>query len=638
MRMAVTRPVSALVATGFLWPVAMIAALCLSVVGSAKADETHGAYFEFKQWEVYVDVTRNEFKSAGAFRMTITGPRGDAYREISLSESQYVRLSDVSIKVYDASGKLILTRSKKDMTRACGYGWAEVYRDVCVFFTTVDVPGYPFTIEYSYTQTGKSLFFLRGVQFQSQIPTARATFRLTCPALFGLYFKVDGAELEPVVNAGDAGTAVYVWQMDSIPAHTEIKHAPPGVGDPIQLRLAADEIVFENHALGKLTWAEIGRWYSELARGRYTVEDPDEHIDSPDRDLMKRMYDEVTSTIRYAAIEIGIGGWQPSTATETARRAYGDCKDMSTLLIGKLRAAGVRAYPALVLTRSHGVIDAAFPSFDFNHVIVAAIMGSDTIWMDPTCATCPWGDIPWEVEGVDVLAVTDNGGELWRTPVGDNSDNTTVRVTTVWLSPGKPPHYRVECRFWGNDASSLRHLVPRLDGDGRQRLATRLLGGGPQYGVDSVHVAGLDRYDGPLHISIWSKARRANRVVGDAEYIAAMPFAHRPSFDRVDLTERSLALANHVPELYIDSVMLIIEHANSMDEILLPDSIQVTSLVGNATFRCRRLDTAIVSVLTRAYERVVVEPSEFDALAGWRAAVRSGLDSQIKVIHGGTER
>ena len=48
--------------------------------------------------------------------------------------------------------------------------------------------------------------------------------------------------------------------------------------------------------------------------------------------------------IRYAAIEIGIGGFQPHPASQVFSNRYGDCKDKATILSAMLAQIGVKSY------------------------------------------------------------------------------------------------------------------------------------------------------------------------------------------------------------------------------------------------------------------------------------------------------
>ena len=107
------------------------------------------------------------------------------------------------------------------------------------------------------------------------------------------------------------------------------------------------------------SWDEAGRLYHALF---------DEPAEKPDTDIAAQvetlvsgkpmtlskidaLYNYVSREIRYVAIEIGIGGYQPHPAPDVYKNKYGDCKDKATLLMTMLDHIGLRGYPALVGTR-----------------------------------------------------------------------------------------------------------------------------------------------------------------------------------------------------------------------------------------------------------------------------------------------
>ena len=47
--------------------------------------------------------------------------------------------------------------------------------------------------------------------------------------------------------------------------------------------------------------------------------------------------------IRYVAIQLGIGGWQPHRASEVFQHRYGDSKDKATLLSTLLQQVGIES-------------------------------------------------------------------------------------------------------------------------------------------------------------------------------------------------------------------------------------------------------------------------------------------------------
>ena len=93
----------------------------------------------------------------------------------------------------------------------------------------------------------------------------------------------------------------------------------------------------------------------------------------------------VQQRIRYVGLELGDGAYFPRPPELTVARGYGDCKDVTVLLISALRHLGIEAHPVLAHTRTGHGIDPAFPTpYRFNHVMVVAEIDGRRHWLDPT--------------------------------------------------------------------------------------------------------------------------------------------------------------------------------------------------------------------------------------------------------------
>jgi hypothetical protein len=146
------------------------------------------------------------------------------------------------------------------------------------------------------------------------------------------------------------------------------------------------------------------------------------------RERLAALLGYVQKAVRYVAVEVGIGGYQPFPPAAVLERKWGDCKDKAFLLIDMLREAGIEAHPVLILSTDDERIDALFPSpNEFNHAIVAvpaegiAAPGDPVaggfLFLDPTQTI---GSLRWLHPGVqdqDALVVTPGGGVLVRTPI-----------------------------------------------------------------------------------------------------------------------------------------------------------------------------------------------------------------------------
>ena len=117
-----------------------------------------------------------------------------------------------------------------------------------------------------------------------------------------------------------------------------------------------------------------------MARGREAVTPAIEAVarrgpSEGDPSALERMLASATMVrdrVRYVAVELGIGGFQPHAAAETLSNLYGDCKDKGTLLQSVLAAGGMTSYPLLVNLGGRMSLPAESPVWVFNHLVLAA--------------------------------------------------------------------------------------------------------------------------------------------------------------------------------------------------------------------------------------------------------------------------
>lgn len=77
-------------------------------------------------------------------------------------------------------------------------------------------------------------------------------------------------------------------------------------------------------------------------------------------------------------------GHVPFTLSEIAERGYGDCKDLTIVLVAMLKAAGIEAEPAWV-SRGPYAEAMLLPNMQLaDHAIVRAKVGQQVWWLDPT--------------------------------------------------------------------------------------------------------------------------------------------------------------------------------------------------------------------------------------------------------------
>ena len=110
-----------------------------------------------------------------------------------------------------------------------------------------------------------------------------------------------------------------------------------------------------------LNWQGMGSWYGGLYSGQiYASEAIKQEVNvltagktSP-LAKMQAIAQFMLHDIRYVAISLGIGGYQPHAASEVFSHRYGDCKDKATLMRTMLREIGVDSYHVVINTERRG--------------------------------------------------------------------------------------------------------------------------------------------------------------------------------------------------------------------------------------------------------------------------------------------
>jgi len=184
-------------------------------------------------------------------------------------------------------------------------------------------------------------------------------------------------------------------------------------------------------------WKQVAQWYAKLQGERMTVDDSvrkkaGELTKGADTatEKARRLYDYVARNVRYVSISLGVGRYQPHSASDVLQNGYGDCKDKHTLFSALLRAEGIQSYPVLI--DSSRKLDADIPSpAQFDHVITAARLGTgmELTWLDTTPEVTPFGLILYQLRNKQaVVAAEDSEGGLQRTPA-DSPIKTFMHFT-----------------------------------------------------------------------------------------------------------------------------------------------------------------------------------------------------------------
>ncbi|WP_373489225.1 DUF3857 domain-containing protein [Blastomonas sp.] len=123
----------------------------------------------------------------------------------------------------------------------------------------------------------------------------------------------------------------------------------------------------------------------------------------------------VQDKVRFLAVGMDGGNYRPQSPDKTWDVRYGDCKAKTLLLLAMLHAMGITAEPVLAHVGLGDLVPSRVPSaLAFNHVLVRATIGDDTLWLDGTGLGTRLADLRDTPALGHVLPVRAEGAELIR--------------------------------------------------------------------------------------------------------------------------------------------------------------------------------------------------------------------------------
>jgi len=392
------------------------------------------------------------------------------------------------------------------------------------------------TVAYEYEQRERPYILQDIWWFQSPDPVRQSRFILQLPP--GWRYKAAWIHHDTVVPQEDGNNQLH-WDLADVSAIEEEPEMPPA--ESIEGRMVVNYFP-PGGATGNSmdTWQDVGKWYAGLAVDR-RISSPEikqkvVDLTSGSTDTLSKLIaltSFVQKDVRYVAIEVGIGGYQPHPAASVFSNRYGDCKDKATLLAAMLHELGIDPFYVLVNTR-RGVIAPEYPpGLNFDHVILAIPLPADLpttalfavvshprygklLLFDPTSTLTPLGYLPSvEQANYGMLAAVD-GGELIRMPLLSPTVNRLWRTAHLTVAANGSIAGTVDEVRMGDPAEETRARLLAEQGSDRAKVIESFLGPFMDgFTLTKANVQNLDVYDKSFILSYQFAAPSYAQTAGD---------------------------------------------------------------------------------------------------------------------------
>lgn len=340
-------------------------------------------------------------------------------------------IKGIEAVVYDKNGKEIKKYKKRDFSDLSATG-SNLYSDNRILVIEHTPADFPFTFEFTYEKkTSSTAFFPQWDPSPIyQVSTVYSVFSLENPKQIPLTSRK--FNLEKFGAKVEETSSRYHYEIRNLNAIDREYLSPHYTEFTPVAKIAPSRFELEGKSGEIKDWRDFGIWQkTRLLAGRDKLPEKTilqisklvEHVDDP-KEKARIIYNYMQEKTRYISVQVGIGGWQPSTAMEVDKLGYGDCKGLTNYTQALLKSQGIESIYTIVNAGESGRdIDEDFVALQGNHVILTVPFEDETVFLECTNQQIPFNYIGTHTDDRKVLLITDEGGVMAKTHIYKASDN-----------------------------------------------------------------------------------------------------------------------------------------------------------------------------------------------------------------------
>ncbi len=468
-------------------------------------------------------------------------------------------------------------------------------------------------LEYSYDIQSKSVRFLEGWSFQSDIPTLESEFTALIPK--GIDFRPIYQGKRLISKYATAPT--NVWKLANIPALKEepyvtnrwnysetIRFQLEGYYTPKKDLSGGSEYVttsttWEKLADEILTMEQVARYLSRPAKAKPILEEI--VADRSEQGKAKNIYSYVQKTFSWNGNRRYFSEQTWNSLIESKKGSSGD---INLFLVGLLQGAGIDALPALVSTRSNGFVQKGYPlRSQFNQVLAYAKVGGKEFLLDATNPALPFGVL--EAENLNGEAyLLDKGNPRWI-PVAASLDNRTTFFAKYDIAQGM---LETRIKFDGHHAGDRRRKdIDRLKSELYASLEPL-----PEAEIDSFAVTNWKEIEMPLEVKAAVSAPLESVADGVIliSPITSSSLAKNPFISK----KRIYPVEFPYPFLYRHTNVIVVPEGMAVDEIPKEVVLALPNKYATFTYSAKQTGRNINVTSTLQLHKVKIPENYYAAL------------------------
>lgn len=352
--------------------------------------------------------------------------------------------------------------------------------------------------------------FLSGFYFSSYVPVLESELIVEVPNDVQLLYELQGDKTDKIQfsKRKRINKTIYKWKISNLDAFEFPKNAP-------NLNYYQAHIILR---IGKYADQTLLSDVDDLYKWYYHFVQP---IDEATNEKLQTLVDSLTNkaktplakaksifywvedNIQYIAFEDGLRGFRPDFAENVAQKRYGDCKDMTSLLVAMLRLVDIPAYFTWIGSRDipYTYAEVPTPLVD-NHMIVSALIDSSYYFLDATANYLSFGEPSYFIQNKQALIGKGKDKyEIVKIPSPAKNKNTFLDTCYLTIGENGKLYGKGKITLAGYPKSRITsHLLRASPKTTKNQITKLLKGKNYNLQITDYQLINLENKEKPLQI------------------------------------------------------------------------------------------------------------------------------------------
>ncbi|MBU0558324.1 MAG: DUF3857 domain-containing protein [Bacteroidetes bacterium] len=493
--------------------------------------------------------------------------------QLILWYDKFREVEELEGTIYNSKGEEIRELENREIYDYSAFGEYNLYDDARVKLAELYHNIFPYTVEFKYEVTYDG--FLNWPTWVSQetiAPVELSSFKVILKNEQELRYWCNKDSVSPVISYSEDGK-VFTWEANNL---AELEK--DAVNEDLEevstvVRIAPSKFELEGYSGDMYSWEKFGLWFYNLSEEKAALHESAHNkiksiINPVDDDYtkVKKLYKYLQSHTRYISVQLGIGGWQPFDAKYVSERGYGDCKALTNYMHSILKTVNIQSFPVLIKSGSYRyTFINEFPSNQFNHVILCVPLQNDTVWLECTSQSIPFGKISSSNENRNALMITKNGGIVVKTPISSAVNNSQYRKADVIIKSAGNADANVVITWFGNQQVNVRNILEGASPKDQENWILKKIDA-PNTTLESHTLSGMSDDDLPVKLSLAFELNRYATTTGNRLFFKPN-LMERKSYIPKDVKKRLSPIRYSFPYCDIDSVYYTIPSDYSIESL-----------------------------------------------------------------------